>query len=142
MATRNWIPRRLHPAPASLEVMAGDYRKALATPDHVFMPWSLAQKFFGGMEAVGKTFLHNGTKELTVAAIYRDVPSNSLFRNYLYSLSFCSGVRWSQWNYDTYYVLPDGTDKQMLVNIYSGRCQGDREIDQINSRDKQNNSSD
>ncbi|MCX4290812.1 MAG: ABC transporter permease [Odoribacter sp.] len=99
-----------------LEVMAGDYRKALATPDHVFMPWSLAQKFFGGMEAVGKTFLHNGTKELTVAAIYRDVPSNSLFRNYLYSLSFCSGVRWSQWNYDTYYVLPDGTDKQMLVN--------------------------
>lgn len=99
-----------------LEVIAGDYRKALSTPDHVFLPWSLAQKFFGGVEAVGKTLLYNGTKEFTVAAVYRDVPSNSLFQNCIYSVAFSSGDQWMQWNYDTYYVLPEGIDIKILVD--------------------------
>lgn len=97
-----------------LDIIAGDYRKALTAPGQVLMPQSLAERYFGKTEAVGKTFLDEGKKELTVAAVYRDVPSNSTFGNVLYSASFSCGEGWNQWNYDSYYRIPPGTDFSLL----------------------------
>lgn len=97
-----------------LDIIAGDYRTALTAPGQVLMPQSLAEKYFGKTEAVGKTFWYDGKKELTVAAVYRDVPSNSTFGNVLYSASFSCGEGWNQWNYDSYYVIPPGTDFSQL----------------------------
>lgn len=103
-----------------LNIIAGDYRKALSTPYEVLMPLSLAEKFFGGADALGKTLLYNGKKELTVAAVYQDVPSNSTFENTVYSASFSSGEQWGQWNYDTYYIIPGGTDFSLLKKKLNG----------------------
>lgn len=57
---------------------------------------------------------------MTVAAVYRDVPQNSTFQNVLYSASFSSGTQWAQWNYESYYVIPEGTDMEMLVDKLRG----------------------
>lgn len=97
-----------------LDVIAGDYRQALTTKDNLLLPFHLAQKYFGGTDAVGKTVLVGGTQEMTIAAVYRDVPSNSTFQNIPYAKQFASGNGWYQWNYDTYYVIPEGTDFQQL----------------------------
>lgn len=97
-----------------LEILAGDYRQALSAPHQVLMPLSLANKFFGGLQAIGKTLMLNGTTEMTIAAVYRDVAANSTLSNTLYSASFYSGDQWCQWNYETYYVLPRNTDFSML----------------------------
>ena len=51
---------------------------------------------------------------MTIAAVYRDVPSNSIFQNMPYSGSFNQWESWNQWNYETYYVIPEGTDFQAL----------------------------
>lgn len=103
-----------------LEVVAGDYRQALTMPGQLFIPLSVAQKFFGETDVVGKTVLFNGTREMTVAAVYRDVPQNSTFQNVLYSASFSSGTQWGQWNYESYYVIPEGTDMEILVDKLRG----------------------
>lgn len=97
-----------------LDVVAGDYRQALTVKNNVFLPLSLAQKYFGGTDAVGKTVLFGGKQELTIAAVYRDVPSNSFFQNMPYSGSFNRWENWNQWNYQTYYVIREGTDFQAL----------------------------
>lgn len=97
-----------------LEVVAGDYRQALTEKNKLFLPLSLAQKYFGGTDAIGKTVLFGGKREMTIAAVYRDVPSNSLFQNMPYSGSFNPWESWNQWNYNTYYVIPEGTDFQDL----------------------------
>lgn len=103
-----------------LDILAGDYRKALSAPRQVLMPLSLAEKFFGGTAALGQTLLYEGKKEFTIAAIYRDVPTNSTLENTLYSASFSTGKRWMQWNYDTYYVIPPGTDFSLLKKKLKG----------------------
>ena len=103
-----------------LEVVAGDYRQALTMPGQLFIPLSVAQKFFGETDVIGRTVLFNGAREMTVAAVYRDVPQNSTFQNVLYSASFSSGTQWAQWNYESYYVIPEGTDMEMLVDKLRG----------------------
>lgn len=103
-----------------LEVLSGDYRQALTMPGQLFIPLSVARKFFGETDVVGRTVLFNGTREMTVAAVYRDVPQNSTFQNVLYSASFSSGTQWGQWNYESYYVIPEGTDMEMLVDKLRG----------------------
>ena len=103
-----------------LEVVAGDYRRALTMPGQLFIPLSVAQKFFGETDVIGRTVLFNGAREMTVAAVYRDVPQNSTFQNVLYSASFSSGTQWAQWNYESYYVIPEGTDMEMLVDKLRG----------------------
>lgn len=103
-----------------LEVVAGDYRQALTMPGQLFIPLSVAQKFFGETDVIGRTVLFNGAREMTVAAVYRDVPQNSTFQNVLYSASFSSGTQWAQWNYESYYVIPEGTDMEMLADKLRG----------------------
>ena len=62
-----------------LEVVAGDYRQALTMPGQLFIPLSVAQKFFGETDVIGRTVLFNGAREMTVAAVYRDVPLFRMF---------------------------------------------------------------
>lgn len=116
-----------------LDIVAGDFRQALSVNDNVLLPLSLARKFFGNAEAVGKTLLLNGTDEYKVAAVYRDMAENSTLKNYIYSAGFSTGNTWQQWNYDTYYVLPEGTDFAGLDKKLHGL---DNVIAAVSSREK------
>lgn len=103
-----------------LDIVSGDARQALTVNDNVMIPLSLAYKFFGTDDVIGKTFLAAGMFEKTIAAVYQDVPANSTFQNCLYSASFATGLSWEHWNYDTYYKIPEGVDPDALnAKLYS-----------------------
>ncbi|WP_234736841.1 ABC transporter permease [Tellurirhabdus bombi] len=58
----------------------GDGRKALAQPGTVILTESLARKFFGQTDPMGKTLVFNKEHKLTVAGVMADLPSNTIFR--------------------------------------------------------------
>lgn len=57
----------------------GNGRLALSQPGSVILTESLARKFFGHADALGKTILFNNKHRLTVAGIMHDLPSNTAF---------------------------------------------------------------
>jgi len=60
--------------------------EALKTPNNAIIPLSLAQKLFGNVSAIGKQlFISNVRESLTVGAVFRDFPSNSIFENCIYT---------------------------------------------------------
>lgn len=103
-----------------LDIVAGNARQALETKTNLLMPATIARKFFGKEDVVGKTVLVDGSRELTIAAVYRDVAENSTFKNVIYSAAFATGFGWGQWNYDSYYEIADGVDFELLKRKLRG----------------------
>ncbi len=66
----------------TFDFVEGD-KDALKKPGNVIIPLSLAHKLFGDESAVGKQLIRE-EGNLTVGAIYRDLPSNSIVDNYIY----------------------------------------------------------
>ena len=58
--------------------------KGYMAPGSIFIPLSLSRKLFGNEPAVGKQIIHNSLEPQTVMAVYRDLPANSIFDNYIY----------------------------------------------------------
>ena len=72
----------------SYELLKGDPKKALAKPKSVVLNQTLAHKYFGNEDPIGKIILVDDTHEFTVTGIIKDIPSNSHFRfNIFYSIS-------------------------------------------------------
>jgi len=60
--------------------------EALKTPDNAIIPLSLARKLFGIESAIGKQlFVGSSGTGLTVGAVFRDFPANSIFENCIYT---------------------------------------------------------
>ena len=53
-------------------------------PRQVIIPLSLSRKLFGNEPAVGKQIIHDRWGHQTIMAVYRDLPANSIFKNYIY----------------------------------------------------------
>jgi putative ABC transport system permease protein len=60
-----------------VKVIKGNGRDALSKPDHALLSESIAKKYFGNTEPVGKTFKYNNKKTFTIAGIYKDIPANT-----------------------------------------------------------------
>ncbi|QKZ12831.1 ABC transporter permease [Spirosoma sp. KUDC1026] len=57
----------------------GNGRIALSQPNSVILTASLARKFFGQADPMGKTVVFNNAHRLTVAGVMEDLPSNTAF---------------------------------------------------------------
>jgi putative ABC transport system permease protein len=76
-----------------LPVFAGDLRSALARPDAIVLPRSIARKYFGRDAPLGETLMVDGTHLVSVAAVIEDLPTNA---THLQSGIFMSGLApWS-----------------------------------------------
>jgi putative ABC transport system permease protein len=64
----------------TLPLLIGDPGKVLSQPNSVVLSRSLAEKYFGKNDPVGKTLRYNRTILLTVSGIMQDIPSNSHLR--------------------------------------------------------------
>lgn len=62
-----------------LDFMAGDAATALQDPDGLIITASMAEKYFGDENAVGKVIRFNNKYELHVTAVIADLPLNSHF---------------------------------------------------------------
>jgi putative ABC transport system permease protein len=78
----------------ALPVLAGNLRSALARPDTIVLPRSIARKYFGRDTPLGETLTVDGTHLVSVAAIIEDLPANA---THLESGIFISGLTpWSE----------------------------------------------
>ncbi|MFA6334910.1 MAG: FtsX-like permease family protein [Bacteroidales bacterium] len=100
-----------------LEVIKGNYIDALTLKNNVILPMSLATKFYGGTDAVGKEIYINGKDRVIVAAIYKDLPVNSSLKNAVYSSIYIEND-WQKWIYYNYYQIYSANDiKQIEASV-------------------------
>jgi putative ABC transport system permease protein len=96
-------------------VMSGDKTRFLRSPDVVVLTESVAKKYFGNENPIGKTIygVNPGKKALTVQGVIKDVPRNSHLRfdiviplSAVTNKSYCYSCN----NTNTYFLLRQGSD--------------------------------
>ena len=101
----------------SMEVVRGDARSTLATPESVLLTESSARKIFGEVDPVGEILRINEKRQFRIGGVLRDPPPNTHFP-YDFLGSFVSlkdqpGERLEEWGtvgqYYTYFLLAPGT---------------------------------
>jgi len=94
------------------------YENALKIPDNVIIPLSLSQKLFGNESAVGKQLIFNW-RTVTIGAVYRDFPRNSLVGNNIYFASPDDNIhRWENWNYIAYIRVDDASNVPTILENF------------------------
>src|SRR6185369_11103636 len=99
----------------TLPVLSGDSRTALNEPNSVVITESIAKKYFGSADAVGKVLETNdeGGTNYKVTAVIKDIPHNSHFRrNMIFSMGNVK-YQWGQFtshNFYTYLLLKKGVN--------------------------------
>ena len=107
----------------TLPAIAGDTKTALNEPNTVVITESMAKKYFGTVEAVGKTLetSDNNSTLYKVTAVIKDIPHNSHFHfDMLFSMDnvqYGFGNYLSQ-NFQTYIVLKKGTDPNAFAKNF------------------------
>lgn len=118
-----------------LEFIGGDAKSALSTPDAIILTQSMANRYFGSAEPLGKVLMEeNRNLPLKVAGVVKDFPFNThLSFDFLLSMSTFSRIypaemleRRTWAGFYTYLVLqPGATDKMLskklseyMVNFY------------------------
>ena len=96
--------------------MAEGRRETLGEPGQVFIPQSLAHRYWGNESALGKklVFTNKSDTTLTVGGVYRDFPKNTLVKNAIYCCKTMDrNYMWDGWqfNYELFVTLSPSTDK-------------------------------
>ena len=104
----------------SIPLLAGEMKTALARPNSVVLAQSMARKYFGEENPLGKTSIVNNSLDLLVTGVMGDIPVPTHFHcDFLISLtttrmsqnpSFISNT-----NFHTYVVLREGASPQALA---------------------------
>lgn len=113
----------------------GDPETALNDPNSILISERLAQKFFKGGEALGKTLTFATSLELKITGIFKDYPTNSHIR-FEYIIPLALSKTWNRdlntWNRNdiqTYVQLQKGTDVSLLDTKISGVVESHRPQD-------------
>ncbi len=93
-----------------LDLLAGDKKTALKSPNTLVLTRSAAEKHFGIQEAIGQNVLLNNTETYTVKGVMEDPPKNSFLRDHSIFLSMAGYedsrvVNWGSNNYQTFIKL-------------------------------------
>ena len=101
-------------------------KEALKTPNIVAIPLSLSSKLFGNQPAVGRQ-LDNFT---TVGAVYRDFPSNTIVKNYIYRpLPENENIHgWNNNNYHVYIRVNHPSNAPLLLGNFKRIMEDDKSI--------------
>lgn len=116
-------PRVLYADPSffkifSFPIIEGNAATALDAPDKIVLTQSMAKKYFGAGDAIGKTITLGG-KDVQVSAICEDAPQNSQIKFDFVTqfLNLGDNVKTEQWwtaNWITYFLLRDQKDFPVL----------------------------
>lgn len=91
-SVRNYFKEKTVPVtPEFADVFSFDFiegsKEALKSPENLIIPLSLSYKLFGNESAIGRQFMLGEAYSLTVRAVYRDFPANTIVDNCIYGLS-------------------------------------------------------
>lgn len=93
-----------------VEMIKGNPDEALTRKNHLALSESVAKKYFGEDDPIGKTVKLDNDADWVVSGVYKDIPDNSHF-HFEMILSFITRENeyndqaWLSQNYDTYLVL-------------------------------------
>ena len=104
----------------SFKLLEGDPKTALKEPNSMVLSESMAKKFFGEEEKLGRIIIFsNDNKAMKVTGVIEDSPHNSHFKyNYLVSFSsneFGESDQWLSNSLNTYFIAREGTDIDDIV---------------------------
>lgn len=105
----------------SFPLVQGSLDRAFAAPDTIILSSSLASKYFGADDPIGKTLLVEGAFSLTVAGVMMDVPRRSHFRfDYVIPFKFIEahpiwGLKWGDFNFRTYIQARPQQDEAAII---------------------------
>jgi len=87
-------------------------------PKNVFIPLSLSRKLFGNESAVGKQIVHSNWGSQTVMAVYRDLPANSILKNYIYFAMYENENKnnWQNNVYNAYIRVDDASNTVKVLD--------------------------
>jgi putative ABC transport system permease protein len=99
----------------TLPLIDGDSHTALVDAHTIVLSATMARKYFGAVDIVGKTLVINDSIPYKVTGVMRDMPSQShLHADFLVSLSESEDAKrpdaWTQNSYNTYILLRQGAD--------------------------------
>lgn len=93
----------------SFPLLEGNPATALDAPEKLVITRSMAKKYFGGQNPIGKTINVAGTKDFVITGIAADAPDNSQIQfDFIGSFSTLNAAKeekWSEANYITYLLL-------------------------------------
>jgi putative ABC transport system permease protein len=102
----------------TVSFIKGDPKTALAEPLRIVLTRSMALKYFGYEDPLGKHLIADNRRDYMVAGVIEDTPRNSHFHyDFLASLSTYEDSRRPLWvsnNYHTYFVLRKGASPEAL----------------------------
>lgn len=103
----------------TLPFVKGDPRTALVQPGNIILSESIAAKYFGKEDPMGKTLnFPEGKTSYRVAGIFKDIPVNAHFHFGIFlpmsGLQEAKEPSWMTSNFHTYLVLPQGYDPRRL----------------------------
>jgi putative ABC transport system permease protein len=109
----------------SLPLIEGDVKTALQQPNTVIITKTIAKKYFGNEDALGKTLnLPDNHVVFTVTGVINDVPANSHFHFDLFgsmnSVDQAKSDSWMESNFFTYLLLKPGADYKILESKLPG----------------------
>jgi putative ABC transport system permease protein len=111
-------------------LVKGDPATVLAAPNQVVITRTMAKKYFGSADPIGKTLRVNNAKDYTITGIAKDAPENSQIRfNFIASFSSMRVSHDEIWwtaNYVTYLLLAHPQDLAPLQREITAYMATDR----------------
>lgn len=105
----------------TVEFMEGNPNSALTRPNNVVITESMAKKYFGSEDPMGKILNADHRRNWIITGVIKDFPQNSHFHSdFLGSLTTYEDSRnpfWLSNNYYTYIVLKKGTDSRQFQKL-------------------------
>jgi len=102
----------------SFELAKGERNKILRRPNTAILTESMAQKYFGDANPIGKRLKVEGEPDLIVDGVLSDIPRNSHIQQEMFiSLSSLEESRaqiWTDMNFNTYLLLSENADVSQL----------------------------
>jgi putative ABC transport system permease protein len=109
----------------SFPLIKGDAKTALKNPFSVVLTETIAKKYFGLADPIGKTLIIDGKEPSLVTGVVKDVPANSQFKfDMLYSISTLEKKypgrleQWGNFGNFTYLLLTKGANAAQLQSKF------------------------
>jgi putative ABC transport system permease protein len=131
--------------PSFLEILnfpliTGDIHTVLSRPNTAVITHSEAKKLFGDADPVGETIVLNGSTELEITGVCKDVPQNSHLKFTLLvsygTLHEWAGdsveTSWGWYDFNTYLRVRKGTDARELEDRFNQWLHKERSVDFAN----------
>jgi putative ABC transport system permease protein len=108
----------------NFDFVSGDPRKALTHPNSVVITESIAKKYFGDDEPIGKVLRFNNKTDVEVTAVLKDLPAATHIQfDFIIPLSFfpSSGAKiLENWNIDWFWTYMTIDDPKQVAVVEAG----------------------